>query len=184
MLKYALGNRPNRRGEMEASSSRSATQGASEPTSAHRLHQTQQRGDHRSAQGRGDLQVQATAGLRSGLSSDSDRCRFACRHRLERRKPGGRRGDGCWRVGGLLLSMPVNLEMGGWENCPPVPAQGAGWGDTKPLTASRCPTIQCSSDHQQLVQTLRVRSAAPTGCPLFSRQPPAWRPPTCAADQL
>lgn len=118
--------------------------------------------------------MQETAELRSGLSSDSDRSRFVWR--------GGSLG-GCWRVGGLLLSMPVNLEKGGWENCPPVPAQGAGWGDTKPLTASRCPTIQCSSDtdHQQLVQTLRVRSAAPTGRLLFSRQPQAWRPPACAS---
>lgn len=69
---------------------------------------------------------------------------------------------GCWRVGGLLLSTAVNLGKGGWENCPAVSAQGAGWGDTNPLTASGYPTIQCSSDtdHQQLVQTLRVKSTA------------------------
>lgn len=94
---------------------------------------------------------------------------------------------GCWRVGGgLLLSMAVNLEKEGWENCPAVSAQGAGWGDTNSLTASRYPTIQCSSDtdHQQLVQTLWVKSAAPTSCPLFSRQPQAWGPPARAADQL
>lgn len=62
----------------------------------------------------------------------------------------------CWRAGGLLLSVAVNLEKGGWDNCPPVSAQGAGWGDTSPLTATGCPTIQCSSDtdRQQLAQPL------------------------------